>query len=490
MTSKIAASAEGKPAVPESIFAARYRVTTVGVLLLMTIIAFEALAVATALPTAARSLHGLSSYGWAFTGMLVASIIGMVVSGIRSDRRGPRLPLGLGLLLFVGGLVIAGLAGSMWVLITARVLQGFAVGLLITAIYVVMGEVYPDQVRPRMFAALSTAWIVPGLVGPTLAGWVTEQLSWRWVFGGLAPFAALGGLMLLPAVRRLRSGCADVPSATSRVWFAVLTAVGIAGVAEAGEHQNAPSLVAAALGLVAMLYGLYRLLPAGTGTFRAGVPAVVAYRGVLAGAFVGMEILVPLTLTVQWHYQPTLAGLPLMLTALAWAAASQIQGRSSRLSKPSFVRMGLLLIAMAGLGMALVASRTVPGWWAFVFWPVAGAGAGFGITTVSVALMEYTNDADRGSDASSLQLADSSGAAVTAAFSGALVSLAAQGRIGYGSGLAIVFVTMAVLAALATSRAGQLRPPEGRDEPGERSLAASGQPAVRQAADVAPGPVS
>jgi len=90
----------------------------------------------------------------------------------------------------------------------------------------------------------------------------------------------------------------------------VLTAAGIAGVAEAGAHQNSLSLAAAALGLVAMLYGLYRLLPAGTGTFRAGVPAAVAFRGVLAGVFVGMEVLVPLSLTVQWHFKPTMAGLP------------------------------------------------------------------------------------------------------------------------------------------------------------------------------------
>ena len=498
MTSKIAVSGGGQPA--ESIFAARFRATTVGVLLLMTIIAFEAMAVATALPTAAHKLHGLASYGWAFTGFLLTSVIGMVVSGIRSDRRGPRLPLGLGLLLFVVGLVVAGLAGSMWLLILARVVQGFAVGLLITAMYVVMGEVYPDQVRPRVFAALATAWIVPGLVGPTVAGWVTEQLSWRWVFGGLAPFAALGGLMLLPAVRKLRSGCGDSPAEPSRIWFAVLTAAGIAGVAEAGQHQNAVSLLAAVLGLAAMLYGLHRLLPTGTGTFRAGVPAAVAFRGALAGVFVGMEVLVPLSLTVQWHYQPTMAGLPLMLTAIAWAGASQIQGRSPRVRKAIFVRLGLLLMAVGGVGMALVATRVAAGWVAFLVWPVAGAGAGFGLTTVSVALMEYTTDAERGSNASSLQLSDSSGSAVTAAFSGAMVSLAAQGRISYGTGFAVAFLTMAALATVVAGRAGQLRPPTrqhtgaGPDDrsgpPAGRGAARSAQPAVRRSVDVTPGPVS
>ena len=443
-----------------SIFAARYRVTTVGVLLLMTIIAFEALAVATALPTAARSLHGLAGYGWAFTGFLLASVIGMVASGLWSDRDGPRQPMLLGLALFVGALVVAAVAEAMTLLILARVVQGLAVGLLITAMYVVMGEAYPDQLRPRMLAALATAWIVPGLVGPVLAGWVTEQLSWRWVFGGLAPFAAIGGLLLVPVLRGLAGGRRNEAAGTGgarRLAFAVLTAAGITGVAELGQRQSGLTAVAAVAGLAAMGYGLYRLLPAGTARFSAGVPAAIAFRGTLAGVFVGMEVLVPLTMSVQGHYSPTLTGLPLMLTAITWAGASQLQGRASSVSRAAFVRLGLALIAAAGAGMALVAWRLLPAAAAFAVWPVAGAGAGFALTTASAALMEYTNDADRGSDSASLQLADSSLSAVTAAYSGALVSLAATGRLSYATGLGIGFASMAVLAALATSRASRLR---------------------------------
>jgi sugar phosphate permease len=163
--------------------------------------------------------------------------------------------------------------------------------------------------------------------------------------------------------------------------------------------------------------------------------------------------------------------------------------------KAVFVRLGLLLMALAGIGMALVAARTVPGWLAFLVWPVAGAGAGFGITTVSVALMEYTTDAERGSDAASLQLSDSSVSAVTAAFAGAMVALAAQGRISYGTGFAVAFLTMATLAVLVAVRAGQLRPPTGRLAAGRQT---GGQPAerrtspaaTRRSVDATAGPVS
>jgi sugar phosphate permease len=382
----------------------------------------------------------------------------MVSSGMYSDRRGPKTPLLLGLTLFIAGLVIGGLAPAMWVLVGARFLQGLATGLLITAMYVTMGEVYPDAIRPRIFAALATAWVVPGLVGPVAAGWITQNFSWRWVFGGLAPFVALGGLLMLPSLRQLRTHTADgATTDLARLGYALLTAVGIAGVANIGENQQPVSIAIAVAGAAALAIGIRRLLPRGTFGFAAGVPAAVAYRGVLAGTFFGMEALVPLTLTVQHHYSPTMSGTPLMLTAVTWALASYLQGRWRRPNRPLLVRTGLILSAVAGVGMALVATRTVPGWAAFVVWPVAGLGAGFALTSTSVVLLEFTNDADRGSDSSSLQLADSSASALCTAFGGAMVAAAAHGSLSYAHALSSVFIAMGALGVLALFRTGRLR---------------------------------
>jgi MFS family permease len=442
-----------------SLFSPAHRLTSLGILILMTIIAFEAMAVATALPTAARSLHDLGAFGWAFTGFLVASIVGMVVSGIYSDLRGPRVPLITGLALFAAGLVLGAAAPSMFVLISARFVQGFATGLLITAMYVVIGEVYDDRLRPRIFAAMSTAWVVPGLVGPIVAGWLTQQASWRWVFGGLSPFVVLGGLMVLPSLRQMRKHVQhDASADPRRIGYAVLAAGGIAGVASISEGLRATSIALAVCGAVAMFFGLRHLLPAGTTTFRPGVPAAVAYRGVLAGAFFGMESIVPLTLSVQYHFSPTAAGIPLMVSAITWAAGSQIQSRLDPRTRPAIVAAGLVLIAVAGTGMALVATHEVPSWAALFAWSLSGVGAGLALTSASVALLDFTNDRDRGSDSASLQIADSSAGALAAAFAGGLVAAASHGRLSYGVGLAIAFGVLAAIACCATGRVGALRP--------------------------------
>ena len=135
------------------------------------------MAVAAALPTAARELHGLALYGWAFTGFLVANVVGLVLSGMLSDRRGPGWPLAYGVLLFLLGLIVAGFAPEMAVLVVGRVIQGLGSGLLLTALYVIIGERYHADLRPKIFAAISSAWVLPSLIGPPVAGVLTQTVG-------------------------------------------------------------------------------------------------------------------------------------------------------------------------------------------------------------------------------------------------------------------------------------------------------------------------
>lgn len=203
MTGEVRTAATGEDA--RSIFAPPLRPTSVGILILITLIAFEEMAVAPALPTVARDLHAIGAYGWAFTGFLVANVVGMVVAGQVSDERGPTAPLAVGMLAFIAGLVIAGTALSMAQLVAGRVVQGLGGGLLMTAMYVVIGQGYPEPTRPKLFAAISSAWVVPSLLGPVVSGAVTQHLGWRWVFLGLLPLVIVGCVLMLPVLRSLRS---------------------------------------------------------------------------------------------------------------------------------------------------------------------------------------------------------------------------------------------------------------------------------------------
>ncbi|EST21148.1 hypothetical protein N566_27710, partial [Streptomycetaceae bacterium MP113-05] len=172
-------------AAPPTVLSAPYRALTLGVVSVVLLIAFEATAIGTAMPAAAAELDGVAMYAYAFSAFFTTSLLGIAVSGQWSDRRGPLPPLATGIVAFASGLVLAGTAASMWVLVIGRAVQGVGGGLVIVALYVTVGRAYPERLRPTVMAAFAASWVVPAVVGPLLAGTVTEQFGWRWVFLGI-----------------------------------------------------------------------------------------------------------------------------------------------------------------------------------------------------------------------------------------------------------------------------------------------------------------
>ncbi|GGS52535.1 MULTISPECIES: MFS transporter [Actinokineospora] len=398
------------------------RATTVGILLLITIGAFEHLGVSTAMPRMLAELDGGHLYSWPFTAFLAASVISTVLAGRVADRIGPRPVLLVGPALFLVGLVVAGTATAMPTLLAARFLQGLGLGAEAVAIYVLIAMVYPENLRPRMFGLLAAAWVVPSILGPTAAGVVTELVGWRWVFLGLAPLALLGVLLLIPTLRDLPSTESSGPARRGLPLAAVAAGTGIAALTWAVQHKT---LWLGLLGLVLLAPALRVLLPAGTLRGRPGLPRVVLGRGLFAGAFFGVEAFVPLTLTAVHGYSPALAGLPLTVGALGWSAASWWQGRVE-LPRSVLVRIGFTILAVGLAGMALVAPDWPLAWTASLWWAIAGAGMGMAFPAVSVLALDYAAESERGFASSALQVSDMVFSAVMVGTGGVLLAALAS----------------------------------------------------------------
>ena len=215
-----------------------WRWLSLGMFALIFLAAFEVLAVTTVMPLVAADLDGEHLYALAFSVPLAAGVVGMVVAGNWSDRSGPLPPLLAAAVLFVVGLVIAGLAPSMPVLVARpprarrRRRRGDR------ALYVIVARVYPESVRSRVFAGFAAAWVIPSIVGPAVAGFVAEQLDWRWVFlGVIALVLPAGAMMLVPLLRVLDrvQGDPTVAWSGSRLAWSVLAAVAALGVSLAKE---------------------------------------------------------------------------------------------------------------------------------------------------------------------------------------------------------------------------------------------------------------
>lgn len=430
-----------------------HRLTSVGAALAVTLVAFEFVGVATSLPTLVADLHGGRLYAWPVAAFTAASAVGTVAGGRYCDRHGPGLPIVAALGLFAVGLLVGGTAHSMPALLAGRVVQGFGGGAEAVSITVLIAAVYPERDRPAASAMLSAAWVLPALLGPAVAGFVTERFGWRWVFLGLVPLVVLGLALLVPVVRRV-----SAPTGTASRRHGLLAgfgaAAGVSLVTAATQHLTVLTAPLAVAGVVLAGFSLRKLLPPGVVRGAPGLPSVILSRGLLAGAYAAVETYVPLLLTAVHGFTPAEAGLPLTVGAVGWAVGSAWQGRHPDTSRTTLLVAGFALVAVGLAGTAGVALPWWPAWAALPAWAVAGAGMGIGVSSISVLVLAQSPPPERGFHTSAAQLAEMSGTVVLVGVGGALVN--AFGSTAHPSGALFVFAAamcgLAVFGALVPAR--------------------------------------
>ncbi|WP_308222574.1 MFS transporter [Frankia sp. AgB32] len=448
-----------------SLWDRRLRTLTAGLVTIVTLVAFEALAVVTVLPAVAADLHGVGLYGWATSAFFLGTIIGIVLAGTGTDRSGPARPFAVGLGFFGAGLLLATVSPSMPVLVVARGLQGLGGGSIPAIAYATIGRVYPAALRPRVFAVLSTAWVVPGLGGPALSGLIAAQVGWRWVFGGLLPLTAAAGLVALRALRAVPAAAGaggDGGLGGAPVVAAVRVTVG-AGLLLAGLSSRSPlgvPLVVAGIGCG--LGPLRRLLPPGTLTLRRGVPAAVACRGLLTWAFFGADTFVPLSITAVRHSSTTTAGLAVSSATLCWTAGSWTQARlSGRARERDLIGAGLALVALGTGGFATVLLPGIPLPVPVACWGLAGLGIGMSYSTVVTLVLAETPEQRHGAASTAVALTDNLGTAFGAGISGVAVAASEAANGTPDAGLAAAF-GLTVLVGLVGALVAVRRLPDRR----------------------------
>jgi MFS family permease len=426
---------------------------TIGVVLAVTTFAFDSLSVTAAMPAVVRDLGGVRLYGAAFSAFMLANLFSLTVAGRVADRRGPQPVLAVGLACFAVGLVIAGLAPSMIIVVVGRAVQGLGAGTIGATAYVVIGRAFAPGARARVFAILSAAWIIPALVAPAVAGAVADHLHWRWVFLGLLPFPIIAAVLALPGLSALppleaRSGLdarAEI-RARARAGLALVTgtALVIAGF-DVTNLFGAGILVVAGVALGAP--ALNRFLPPGTLRAVPILPAVVAVRALISWSFFGTDAFVPLAVTAVRDHSNFFAGLILTTSSLSWSAAAWVQAHwAERWSDRTVVPTGVALI---GAGIVLTALVLLDDTWigfAFLGWSLAGAGMGLAFNATSVAALAEAAPGEEGVTSSSLQVADALGIALATGLGGGIV--AAGARSGWSTTTALALVFALTLAAV------------------------------------------
>ena len=453
---------------------------TLGSIIAVTIAAFQGLAIATITPVLTQDLNGEHLYGWVFNAFLIPQIVGTVLGGREVDRLPPWQVFYPAIALFAVGLIICSFSDTMGMLLFGRMFIGFGTGAMFSTVYAIISASYEDELRPSMLAAISTAWIIPSLIGPFVAGTVADLLHWRWVFIGLLPLVALSGILTWRTYSaiQIQKDSANAHLNRRRLPLAIILATGtflfLAGpeleplsqlVGEGVSNIPTGVLVAVTIvGIVLIIPTLKRLVPEGTFALTPMLPAAISVRSLAFGGFAIIETYVVYSLKEFGGLSSSQAGIILTVGSLTWTAGSILQARLDRMhgagGRPMRMVLGTItmLVGSTAIVLDVVIAQSINWPLAMISWAIVGLGIGVALTTATAVAFQYAPKGQEGLVSSSFLLLDLFSNAIGVGIGGfMLAATLARGwsqpaAAALAMSLALAFLVPAVFAAFRMSR--------------------------------------
>jgi EmrB/QacA subfamily drug resistance transporter len=406
------------------------RVVFSGLILVMLLASLDQTIVATALPTIVGDLGGLKNLSWVVTAYLLAQTVVTPLYGKLGDLYGRKVVLQAGLVIFLAGSALCGLAQNLTELIAFRAIQGLGGGGLMVSAQAAIGDVVPPRDRGRYTGIFGAVFGVSSVAGPLLGGFFTDNLGWRWIFYVNLPLGVAAFVVL----------ARTLPSLTTRVHHRIdylgtgLLAAALSAIVlmcTLGGNQYAwgsPLIVGlgaiGALGLLA--FGLAErraaepVLP--LRLFRIGVFAVTSAVGLIIGfALFGSITYLPTFLQVVNGASATASGLqllPLMGGLLLTSMASgQLISRTGRYKPFPIAGTGLMVVGLFLLSR-MDAHTTAATASLFMF--VLGAGLGLVMQVLVLAVQNAVDYGELGVATSAATLFRSIGGSVGTAVLGSI----------------------------------------------------------------------
>lgn len=408
------------------------------------------------MPAIAEEFNGQDFYGAGFYSYLLASLVSLILAGVYTDRRGPQKPFLLGMLIFVVGLLVAAQASSMLVLILGRVLQGLGGGAIQAVVFASVNIAYGEDQRRRAISYLTTAWVVPSLVAPALAGYVTSQWHWSYVFWGLAIpalFSALfvyRGLGVLSVERGFegsspeRIDLSDLPKAL-RIAFGV--AFFLASISLVDSYWVIPLCI---FSFITFWRPLLSLFPENILRAGKGLSAALSLKLVLVFSIFGAEAFIPLVLTDHYKYTEAAAGLVLTSGVLSWTLATWMYDKVGvRFSDKTLLVIGSSLVCAGVFLLWLFLSFFQWAAMSYVVWSVAAFGMGLAYPMAMNLAMANTEGGQEGRTSTAAGVVDALGFSLAAGIGGAILNVG--DRMGYSVYYAMngVWLVMALVSIVA-----------------------------------------
>ena len=203
----------------------------------MFMVAVEATIVSTAMPQIVGQLGGLNLYSWVFSAFLLTQTATTVVFGKLSDIYGRKPVMIFGIVVFLAGSILCGLASTMPTLIAYRLIQGIGAGAIQPVAMTVVGDLYSARERGRVQGWLASVWGVSAVIGPLVGGVIVAKFSWAWVFWVNVPVGILSAIGFAVALHEPAGRTRQAVDVAGAVLFAIAVAALMIALTEIGSQD-------------------------------------------------------------------------------------------------------------------------------------------------------------------------------------------------------------------------------------------------------------
>lgn len=375
------------------------------VMLAMFVGAVEATIVATAMPSIAADLGGFSKYSWVFSAYLLMNTVTVLIYGKLSDIFGRKPIFAFGIILFLFGSLMCGLANSMDQLIIYRLIQGMGAGAVLPIATTIVGDIYSAEERAKIQGYLSSVWGISAVSGPAIGGILVATVGWEYVFWVNIPLGilALAGVLLFLKEPR-KSGKPSIDYAG-----AVLLTIGLVsllyllvegGVGFDWFSASTGILIAVAVSAITLFVYVERTAKDPIMPFEIWKNKTILYANLVSLTtgiiLISVSSYLPTYVTGVMEQPAAIAGFTLTAMSIGWPIASTLSGRL-------LIRFGYFRTSLAG-GIFLVAGASLfvlmrpeaGPWWAALSSFVIGIGMGLTSTAFIVSIQSAVTYEKRG----------------------------------------------------------------------------------------------
>jgi EmrB/QacA subfamily drug resistance transporter len=364
--------------------------------------AIEGTVVTTAIPTIVKDLQGFELISLVFSVYLLTSAISTPICGKLADLYGRKNILSIGIIIFLAGSILCGLAQSMHLLIGFRAIQGLGAGAIFTITMTIVGDVFALEERSKVQGSLSTVWGIAGLAGPFMGGVLIDLLSWHWIFFINVPFGLLAVLLLQRSLKE------DLVKKKQHIDYAGIITLSVAMIIFinlflTGESYRSHVFTAVSLVLTFLFLFLFYIVERKArepimpfAIFTRTSTLVNSISFLTSAVLISVDVYLPIYIQNILGYGPTVSGLSMLPMSLSWLVVSFMLGklilkhggRTVTIVSNAVLILGIMLLPLLGINSPLFL--------VILFNFALGFGFGGVFTTMTIIVQESVDYNQRG----------------------------------------------------------------------------------------------